>query len=102
MQAIRATTGEELDWFFREWVFMAGHPDYRVEASYDATKKIENVAVTQTQQVDALTPVFDMPIELAFHGANGERKEIQVRNNLPRQQFNIPLNFCLLYTSRCV
>jgi aminopeptidase N len=93
VKAIRATTGQELDRFFREWVFMAGHPDYRVEASYDAGKKIEKLIIGQTQQVDALTPVFDMPIELAFHGAKGQRKEIQVRDNLPRQEFDIPLDF---------
>ena len=93
ISAIQETTGEELDWFFREWVFMAGHPDYRVEASYDATKKAEKLVVAQTQHVDATTPVFDMPIEIAFYGANGERKEIQVRDNLQRQEFDVPVDF---------
>ncbi|MHB8485579.1 MAG: M1 family aminopeptidase [Candidatus Acidiferrales bacterium] len=93
ISAIRETSGEELDWFFREWVFMAGHPDYQVEASYDATKKIEKVTVTQTQQVDGTTPIFDMPIEIAFHGAKGERKEIQVRDNLQNQEFDVPADF---------
>jgi len=93
ISAIQETTGEELDWFFREWVFMAGHPDYQVEASYDATKKAEKLVVAQTQHVDATTPVFDMPIEIAFHGANGERKEIQVRDNLQRQEFDVPVDF---------
>src|SRR6202161_3706060 len=49
IKSIRQITGEELEWFFREWVFMAGRPDYRVAASYDATKKTEKVTVTQTQ-----------------------------------------------------
>src|SRR5579859_5841956 len=93
ISAIRETSGEELDWFFREWVFMAGHPDYQVEASYDATKKIEKVTVTQTQQVDGTTPIFDMPIEIAFHGAKGEWKEIQVRDNLQNQEFDVPADF---------
>ena len=93
IEAIRTTTGQELDWFFREWVFMAGHPEYRVEASYDTAKKIERVTVVQTQRPDALTPVFDMPIQLAFFGANGERKKIQVRDNLRRQEFDTPLDF---------
>jgi aminopeptidase N len=93
IQSIRETTGEELGWFFREWVFMAGRPDYRVSASYDATKKTEKVTVTQTQRTDAETPVFDMPIELAFYGADGERKKIQVRDNLQLQEFEIPLDF---------
>lgn len=93
LDAIRAITGQELDWFFRDWVFMAGHPDYRVEASYDDAKKIEKLTVAQTQHIDAITPLFDMPIEFAFYGANGQRNEIQVRNNSPRQEFDIPLDF---------
>lgn len=93
LDAIWTTTGQDLTWFFHEWVFMAGHPDYRVEASYDAAKRIEKLKVAQTQQVDAVTPIFDMPIDLAFYGVNGERKEIRVRDNSPQQQFDIPLDF---------
>jgi aminopeptidase N len=93
IKSIRETTGEELGWFFREWVFMAGRPDYRVAASYDATKKTEKVTVTQKQRTDAETPIFDMPIELAFYGADGERKKIQVRDNLQQQEFEISLDF---------
>ena len=33
------------------------------------------------------------PSKLAFYGANGERKKIQVRNNLQEQEFDIPLDF---------
>jgi aminopeptidase N len=93
IESIRAITGEELGWFFHEWVFMAGRPDYRVAASYDATKKAEKVTVTQTQSTNTGTPIFEMPIQLAFYGANGERKEVQVRNNLQQQTFDIPLDF---------
>ena len=90
---IRATTGRELDWFFREWVFMAGNPDYRVEASYDAARKTERLIVAQTQPNDTITPVFDMPIELAFFGSRGESTRVQVRDNSRRQEFDIPLDF---------
>ncbi len=93
IDAIRASTGLELGWFFHEWVFMAGHPEYRVEARYDSATKVEKVKVDQTQHVDAMTPVFDMPIELAFHGANGEQKEVQVRDHLRQQEFDVPLDF---------
>jgi aminopeptidase N len=93
IDAIRATTGEEIDWFFREWVFKSGHPDYRIEAGYHAAKKTEKLTVRQTQPTDAGTPIFDMPIELAFYGANGEHKRVQVRDNLQQQEFEIPLDF---------
>lgn len=91
--AIRRNTGLKLDWFFHEWVYMAGHPDYRVEANYDAAKQTERVSVAQTQHVDRMTPVFDMPIELAFYGAKGEQKMIQVRDDLDQQEFDVPLEF---------
>jgi aminopeptidase N len=91
IESIRDVTGEELGWFFREWVFQAGRPEYRVEASYD--EKTEKVTVIQEQQIGAQTPVFEMPIELAFYGANGERKTVQVRDNSQRQEFEIPLDF---------
>jgi aminopeptidase N len=91
--AIRSTTGQELGWFFREWVFMAGYPEYRVEAKYDAAKKVEHVTIAQTQRVDAETPIFEMPIEVAFYGANGERRQVQVRDNSRRQEFEIALDF---------
>ncbi|MFZ0990430.1 MAG: M1 family aminopeptidase [Candidatus Sulfotelmatobacter sp.] len=93
IKSIRETTGEELDWFFREWVFMAGRPDYRVAASYDAARKTEKVTVTQTQRTDAETPIFDTPIELALYGSDGKRKKVQVRDNLQQQEFEIPLDF---------
>jgi aminopeptidase N len=91
--AIRSTTGQELGWFFREWVFMAGYPEYRVEAKYDGAKKVEHVTIAQTQKRDAETPIFEMPIEFAFYGAKGERRQVQVRDNLQRQEFEIALDF---------
>ncbi len=93
IESIRTVTGSELGWFFREWVYMAGRPDYRVESTYDAGKKTERVTVTQAQATDGETPIFDMPIDLAFYGATGERKKIQVRDNLQRQEFEIPLDY---------
>ena len=93
LDAIRNTTGQELGWFFRQWVFMAGHPDYEVQAAYDPAHKMERVTVRQTQKVDAATPIFEMPIVLAFHGAESQLKAVQIRDSLAVQEFNIPLEF---------
>ncbi|MGH9540896.1 MAG: M1 family aminopeptidase, partial [Terriglobales bacterium] len=97
LDAIRATTGRELGWFFREWVYMAGHPDYCVGARYDAARRVETVTIAQTQPSGGTTSepvvVFAMPIELAFHGAAGQAARVQVRDDRARQQFEIPLAF---------
>ena len=93
IDALRESTGLELGWFFREWVFMAGTPSYRVSARYDASRRVEVVHVEQVQHVDSLTPVFRMPVELAFHGAGQESRTVQVGDSLASQDFEIPLAF---------
>ena len=93
IEVIREATGMELGWFFHQWVFMAGHPEYRVQTSYDATQKTEKVVVAQTQQTRLGTPIFEMPIELVFYGKNGENNKIQVHDYLQEQEFDIPLDF---------
>ena len=91
--ALRDTTGQELGWFEREWVLGAGHPDYRVAAHYDAAQRWERVTVAQAPQPPGAAAVFKMPIELAFYGAQGERQEVQVRDQERQQEFDIPLAF---------
>lgn len=93
ISSIRSSTGRELSWFFYEWVFKGGHPDYRVSASYDPAHKMEIVKVAQAQEVNANTPVFDMPIHLAFFGDGKQQVDKQVRDDALTQEFDIPLAF---------
>ena len=51
------------------------------------------VKIAQTQAVNANTPIFDMPIHLAFFGDNAQRLDTQVRDNTADQEFDIPLAF---------
>ncbi|MGH7649205.1 MAG: M1 family aminopeptidase, partial [Gemmatimonadaceae bacterium] len=90
---LRESTGLELGWFFHEWVFMAGTPSYRVSARYDSTRRVEVVEVAQVQHVDSLTPVFRMPVQLAFYGARGESMTVQVDDSIATQEFQVPLAF---------
>ncbi|HEX4269016.1 MAG TPA: M1 family aminopeptidase [Steroidobacteraceae bacterium] len=93
LRSIWTSTGNELGWFFHEWVFEGGHPDYRVSATYDPRRKTEVVRVAQTQKVDANTPVFDMPIDLAFFGDGNQRLETRIRDDGATRVFDIPLPF---------
>ncbi len=93
VDALRASTGLELGWFFHEWVFMAGTPHYRVSARYDSTRRLEVILVAQGQPVDSLVPVFRMPVQLAFHDAAGRSAIVQVDDSLPAQEFDVPLDF---------
>ncbi|HET6232128.1 MAG TPA: M1 family aminopeptidase [Longimicrobiaceae bacterium] len=71
-QAVRDATGEDMDWFFDQWLYQAGFPEFDVAQSYDAAAHRLTLRVRQTQvdsskaDEDGLrftTPaVFRMPV----------------------------------------
>ncbi len=79
-QAVLAATGENLDWFWDEWVYGAGLPRFVVTSSYDSASARLQLHVQQTQTdtftVDStgrrfsVSPAFRMPVSVrvAFGG----------------------------------
>ena len=51
-QAVLATTGENLDWFWSEWVYQAGYPQFTVTATSDTAGGSHTLTldIKQTQQ----------------------------------------------------
>ncbi len=81
-QAFLTATGENLDWFWDEWVYAAGLPQFTVTTSYDSTAHAVAVTVTQTQ-ADTLKPdstglrfrvpdTFRMPVTIRVGTAGGD------------------------------
>jgi aminopeptidase N len=69
--AIEEATGQNLYWFFDEWVSKAGHPIFDVSYRWiDSTKTI-SLAVKQTQEIDSLTGVFRTPIDIEVTTPDG-------------------------------
>ena len=91
-QAILEATGENLDWFWSEWVYQAGYPQLDVSAAYDSARQSLTLTVRQTQQ-DSLKPdstglkftvpaVFRMPLAVRVGTAQGDvaqRLELNAR-----------------------
>ncbi len=62
--AIEETTGQNLFWFFDQWVYKAGHPVFAVSWQYSDTAKAVFLNIRQTQTIDSLTGVFRTPVDV--------------------------------------
>ena len=77
--AIEEATGQNLQWFFDEWVYKMGHPEFVITKNYNAAARSLKVTVSQTQKPDDKQPWFEspeyftMPVEIAITTAPGER-----------------------------
>ncbi|HEY2855929.1 MAG TPA: M1 family aminopeptidase [Gemmatimonadaceae bacterium] len=49
-QAFLDATGENLDWFWSQWVYAAGYPEFTVTSTYDPATHRLTLAVRQTQR----------------------------------------------------
>ena len=81
-QAVLDATGENLDWFWQQWMYGAGHPAFTVTAAYDTAARKLTLTVKQTQADSAKpdsaairfeTPaVFRMPVTIRVGTPGGD------------------------------
>src|SRR6266699_3506437 len=81
-QAVLDATGENLDWFWSQWVYDAGHPRFVVTAAYDTAARKLTLTVKQTQTESAKTDstglafetpkVFRMPVTIRVGTVSGD------------------------------
>jgi len=92
MRAVRQVTGENLDWFFEQWAFLAGHPKFKVTKSWDKETRVLSLKVEQTQAVGGLVPVFRVPVdvEIAWEGGS-ETQRILVEEVSSSYYFQTPV-----------
>ena len=90
-KAVEEATGQSLDWFFQQWVYSGGHPEYKVDYSWDATTRIATLKVAQTQPTDQLTPLFRMPVDIVAYTRRGGRHVFHVEVKEKEHTFHLPL-----------
>ncbi|HEY7270041.1 MAG TPA: M1 family aminopeptidase, partial [Dehalococcoidia bacterium] len=90
-RAIEAATGRNLDWFFDQWVYGAGHPDLKAEYAWDEANNTAKISLKQTQEGDNVAKVFRLPLTIDFTPDAGERQSFKVEMNDREQAFYFPL-----------
>ncbi len=85
--AFEEVTGQDLNWFFNQWYFEAGHPVLSIDYDYDLATQTASVTIEQTQNPETNPAIFQLPIAIDIYtDANTVRRE-EVMMNLRKQTF---------------
>ncbi|MCP4727845.1 MAG: M1 family metallopeptidase, partial [bacterium] len=69
------TSGVELDWFFKQWVYQPGQPKYTGDWKYNKRSTMLEINIKQVQDQDLF---FRMPVEVAIYFDDQDEPQIEV------------------------
>lgn len=85
--AFEEVTGKDLNWFWNQWYFGAGHPKLNIDYVYDENSKKAIVIVKQTQTTGK---VFKIPVAIdVYHGSDKVRHNVIVNNPIDTFTFSV-------------
>jgi len=70
-KTMETSSGQDLQSFFKQWLYSPGHPVLAISQSYNSKKKTITIVIEQTQSAP-----FVFPLQLLIESANG--KEIKI------------------------
>ncbi len=83
--ALEEASGLDLNWFFNQWYFGAGHPQLSISYKWDEAKKTQTVYLAQTQPGNAF--ILPMAIDI-YAGGKKTRHSVWMRSKADTLTFN--------------
>lgn len=88
-KAFEKASGEDLNWYFNQWMIGFGHPDLLVDYQYNTSKNELQVKVKQRQ--DASIGVFKIPTTIAYGRDSLHKTIVPVVFDSAEQTFSFPV-----------
>lgn len=90
-QAIcESVTGDTLDWFFQEWIYDWGYPEYEFSWWADSIGPGQYQVNVHVDQVQTVGPIFNMPIDFRIHTVGGDTTIVAIVDQ-QSQDFQLPV-----------
>lgn len=70
--AIKEAAGQNVDWFFDQWLFKPGHPVFDIKYRWVDDKKKIVLTITQTQDTAIGVPVYTLPVNIGIVTPGGK------------------------------
>jgi aminopeptidase N len=87
MHVMEKVSKQNLQLFFKQWLYTAGQPVLQGKWKYDSNKKILEITIKQTQDF-----IFDFPLQMGIEGDNKTMlKTIDFNTRITN--INMPVNF---------
>ena len=92
--AMEEVSGQDLNWFFNQWYYAAGHPQLDITYGYDESAKQVAVVVEQKQEMKDGTPaIFDLPLSIDIYQGAGQpvrREKTRMTKRSQTFTFDVP------------
>jgi len=71
MKAVKTVTGQNMGWFFEQWIFSPGHPVFEIASRWDADAGKIKLDIRQVQDTSLGIPIFRMPVIIGITTPQG-------------------------------
>ena len=88
-ELVKKVNGKDMDWFFEQFIFKPGHPEFDISYDYSPCDRSISLYVKQIQDTTIGTPIYNLPVKIGITTDIGsEVYEIWI--NKKEQSFKLP------------
>ncbi len=75
MKTVKEVTGQNMDWFFEQFIFRPGHPVFEVHSKWDKASGEIRMHVNQVQDREHGVPIYRTPVQIGIVTSSGKKVE---------------------------